>query len=764
MMILFSALSPFLLAAALPLFFKKERGWMITLLPLALTGYYVRLLADAVNGSPQTQTWQWIPQFGLNLSFRADGLSLLFALLISGVGALVALYASEYLKKRKDIGRFYFWLLIFMGAMLGVALSDNLILLFVFWELTSLSSFMLIGFEHERDSARASALQALLVTGAGGLAMLAGIVLLGGIVGGYEISALKESARLIQASPLYASALLLILLGAFSKSAQFPFHFWLPNAMEAPTPVSAYLHSATMVKAGVYLMARFNPALGGTELWTDLLGGAGAATMVVGAYLAFMQTDLKKLLAYSTVSALGILTLLIGLGSELAIQSAMTLLLAHGLYKGALFLAAGVLDHETGSRDVTQLGGLFRALPFTGAAALVAALSFAGLPPLFGFVSKELVYETGLEAGWFVVAALFFMGLSSFFVAGLVGVSPFLGKQTRTPKHPHEAPWKMWAAPALLAALSLLFGLAPQLAGEWLVAPAAYAAAGEKIKVKLALWHGINPALGLSVLTVLTGVGLYVMRTPLRETLSRVRWAWGPAKLYELFLGGMVNFAQSLTHFLQSGYLRRYILTAIAATALGGAAAFSRYRPNFTPNFAGLQFYELLPVILITVGALYAATTSSRLGAIAGLGAVGYGVALTYLFFSAPDLAMTQFAIESLTVVLFVLVFFKLPKFSELSPKAVKIRDALIAAVAGGLMTLLTLAAANEQFTAPISHAFVENALLAKGRNVVNVILVDFRGLDTMGEITVLAIAAIGVFALLKFSKSGNEKSERKKP
>lgn len=757
-MITIIILSVFGAALAVSLFFRRGHslaGWLIALLPLGITIYFASLLPRAADGNPETFSYNWAAEFGARLSFRADSLSLLFALLISGVGTLVVIYAGSYLNKNQNLGRFYAWLLVFMGATLGVALADNLLLLFVFWELTSFSSFMLIGFEHEKEKARASALQALLVTGSGGLALLAGIILLGQAGGTFELSALLTQGKAVQSSPLYLPALILVLLGAFTKSAQFPFHFWLPNAMEAPTPVSAYLHSATMVKAGIYLLARLNPVLGGTEIWVYAVGGIGLITMLVSSYLALSQTELKKLLAYSTLSALGTLTLLIGLGTPLALKAAMVLFLAHAFYKGALFLVAGILDHETGTRDVTKLGGLLRVMPVTALAAGIAALSMAGLPPLFGFIAKELIYETGLEFNGWLMAAIIVMGLSTVFVAGITGVGPFWGKLMDTPKKAREAPFSMWVGPVILAGLSLFAGLFPSVVSGLLIASAVSSVAGEAVKVKLTLWHGINPAFLWSSGTVLAGVGLYAVRNSLRNGLQKVEWKWGPAYIYTLALDGLNALARAQTRFLQSGYLRYYLIIIILSLIIGGGFTLFRFNELRLPtNVLDVRFYELALAILILGAALAAVLSPSRLGAIAALGAAGYGVALIFLLFGAPDLAMTQFAIESLTVILFVLAFYHLPKFKQLSPRSSRIRDVVIALLAGGLMTALVLFAVDIQVSQSISSYFVENSLpLAHGRNIVNVILVDFRGMDTMGEITVLGIAGIGVYALLKLRK-----------
>lgn len=738
-------------------------GWLVALLPLALTLYFAAQLPIIARGDVLTFAAPWVAELGVMFSLRADGLSVLFALLISGIGALVMIYAGGYLHGNPFLGRFYAWLLVFMASMLGVALADNLIVLFVFWELTSLSSYALIGFEHESASARTAALQAMLVTGAGGLAMLAGLLLLGQVSGSLELSALLTQGNALRASPLYPAALILILLGAFAKSAQFPFHFWLPNAMQAPTPVSAYLHSATMVKAGVYLLARLNPALGGTEWWVYTVGGIGAVTMFIGGYLALTQTDLKRLLAYSTVSALGTLTMLLGLGTPLALKAMAVFVLAHALYKGALFLIAGAVDHESGTRDVTQLGGLARAMPITASAAVLAALAMAGVPPLFGFIAKELVYEVGLESGTWLASAIITSALFTVFIASVVALGVFFGRATPTPKHAHEAPVSMWLGPVVLATLGLVIGIAPELVRALLIAPTISAISGKTFAVKLVLWHGITPAFVLSMATVAAGVGLFFARNTLRRILARVQWS-GAEKTYALVLDGVNALARGQTRVLQSGYLRVYLMTIVLTTVgLASVVLFAQPVLNqlstlrWETIWQDARFYELGLALLIVLATLAAVVSPSRLGAVAALGIVGYSIALIFLLFGAPDLAMTQFTVESLSVLLFVLVLYHLPRFTRLSTTRARVRDLFIATLAGGLMTLFVLLAVGVQFQPNISDFFIENAVpLAHGRNVVNVILVDFRELDTLGEITVLGIAGLGVYALLKLRQEPN--------
>ncbi len=770
--------SGFILASLAPALTRRLgrwAGWVLAGLPAAIALLLIVQWPVVAGGHAIVEAYPWVPELGVSLSLRLDGLGLLFALLISGIGALVAVYGGGYLKGDRDLGRFYAWLLVFMAAMLGVASADNLLALFIFWELTSLSSYMLIGFGHDRASARQAALQALLVTGGGGLALLAGLVLLGLAGGTFELSALLSQGDALRAHALYVPAVVLVLLGAFTKSAQFPFHFWLPNAMEAPTPISAYLHSATMVKAGVYLLLRLSPALGGTELWIYAVGGVGATTMLLGAVLALAQTDLKRLLAYSTVSALGMLTLLIGLGTKLALEAAVVLLAAHALYKGALFLVAGILDHETGTRDITRLGGLLRQLPITATAAGIAALSMAGVPPLFGFISKELIYEAALAggAGPALIAIVVVAGVSFAVVAALVGLAPFWGARTTDEGvvHAHEAGVSLWLGPVVLGVLSLGLGLFP-VAVNGLLGAAASAAIGAPITLKLALWHGVNPALLLSLLTLALGVALFVARAPLRAGLARLSPVLGADLGFQHALAGLNTVAKAQTGFLQNGYLRFYLLMVISATVvLVGGALVTQGGLAWPTSVLDIQVHEAALGALILGAALVAITSRSRLSAIAALGAAGFGVSLIYLWYGAPDLAMTQFLIESLTVILFVLVFYHLPHFARFSSVPARSRDIVIALAAGGLMTALVLTVLAVPLFPTISGYYGLNAYAeAHGRNVVNVILVDFRGLDTLGEVTVLAIAATGVYALLKLhprqpaTKAGAESPQTEGP
>ncbi len=732
-------------------------GWITALLPLGLLIYFASFAGSIAAGETHIVSYPWAPTLGVNLSFYLDGLSLLFALLISGLGALVLIYAGGYLAGDQQLGRFYAFLLLFMASMLGLVLADNLITLFIFWELTSISSYLLIGFKHESEASRAAALQALLVTGGGGLALLAGVLLLGIMGGSFEVSTLLTRGDVVRSHALYLPALLLVLAGAFTKSAQVPFHFWLPGAMEAPTPVSAYLHSATMVKAGIYLLARLSPILGGTDAWLVIVTTVGAATMVIGGYIALYQTDLKRILAYSTISALGTLVLLLGLGTSYAIKAAIVFLLAHALYKGALFMIAGAVDHATGTRDVERLGGLRHAMPITTLFAGLAAVSLAGFGPVLSFIGKELLLEAVLEAGqarWVLTPIAVFAGALFVAVAGIVGIRPFFGGRRSTPQAAHESPPSMWLGPAVLAIVGIVIGVAPGVATRAIITPAVGAVLGRPETVDLYLWHGFNPALALSALSVIGGVILYVGWTALRRSTSWVEvvFGWGPARWYAAALAGLDRFARVLTGILQSGYLRTYLLTIMVTTvALVGFTLVSRGALPATLAWSDIRFYEVCLAALILFAALGVVFARGRLSAVASLGAVGYGIALFYILYGAPDLAMTQVLIETLTVILFVFVFYHLAPFTRISRPAARARDATVALLMGGLMTALVLAATATPPASGLAPFFLRASKpLAHGSNVVNVILVDFRGLDTLGEITVLAVAAIGVFALLR--------------
>ena len=708
--------------------------------------------------------WEWIPQLGLNVNFFLDGLGFFFASLILGIGLLIITYARFYLAKEDPMGSFYSYLLLFQGAMVGIVLSDNILLLLIFWELTSLSSFLLIGYWKHLPEGRQGARMALTVTGAGGLSMIAGMLILGNIAGSYDLSVILQHKEAIQASPLYLPALILILGGCFTKSAQFPFHFWLPHAMAAPTPVSAYLHSATMVKAGLFLMARLWPVLAGTDEWFYLVATTGLLTMLIGAWIALFKDDLKGLLAYSTVSHLGLVTFLLGLGSPMAAVAAVFHILNHATFKAALFMNAGIIDHETGTRDIRKLGGLMALMPITGTLAMLAAASMAGLPLLNGFLSKEMMLEQAANTSWLglpwlvpvlaTLAAVFSVAYSFRYI-----VHVFFGKPAgETPRHPHDPPFGMWGPPALLVVLVVLIGLFPATIAGPLVATVAGAVIGGPLPdYYLAIWHGLTPALGMSVIAVAVGLSLLAGYIKVRQL-----WSAGPhpeAKaMFQASIAGAVRLAQKITHGLHNGSLQRHMAFAIGTAVVVGFGAFAA-----ASHAPGQR--ELLPatpvaivVWLLLVGATIAlvALHRQRLVSLIAIGVVGMVVSLTFVYLSAPDLALTQISVEVVTVILMLLALNFLPKETPVeSSTGRRLRDGLIAALAGigvgGAAWAMTTRDA-----ATLSGYYLEQSVPGGGgTNVVNVILVDFRGFDTFGEIIVLGIAALTIYALLDGATRG---------
>ena len=747
-------LSPFL---AVPLV-----GWAggkriaRSVLPALIAGllavYFTSILIIVGGSGPFSIATEWAPALNLSLSFRFDGLSALFATLITVVGTVIVVYAAKYLEHDRDAAKFNAALFAFMGSMLGLVLSDNVIALFVFWELTGFTSYLLIGFEHDRPEARRAATQALLVTGGGGLALLAAGILMLQAGGTAQLSELAARGSLV-AAPAYVGIVALVLLAAFTKSAQFPFHFWLPNAMQAPTPVSAYLHSATMVKAGVYLVARMTPILGGTMLWSSAVVIVGAVTMLLGAGRAMLETDLKRVLAYSTISALGILMLLFAIGTPAAAMAGLVFLVAHACYKGALFLVAGAVEHGTGTRDVTRLAGLRRAMPATALAAGLAAASMAGVPLFGGFIAKELLYDTvrfaALPGMWgdLLVAAAVGASMCLGAAALTAGIAPFRGRSTPTPPH-HDVPVSLWLGPLILGVAGVLLGLLPGLVSEP-IALAATVISGSRPSGSVALWHGFTITLALSALTLAGSVGLFMTR----RRLWRMTWPreLQTEQLYSASVTALDAVSSRLGPLLQSGSLRSYVLVVVVS-AVGLVAttlAMNRVLP-VVQRSTSVEFHEAALAALIVAGALSAAFAGSTMAAVLSLGVVGYGVAVMYALLGAPDLAMTQFAVETLTVVIFVLVFARMRGFGDLSSTAVRVRDALVAVAAGTLVTTLVLFIGASGTTSRLAAYFADAApRLAHGNNIVNVILVDFRGFDTMGEVTVLVTVAIGVRALL---------------
>lgn len=741
--------------------FGSRGAWGLALVP---AGIFVSLLQrwpKVMSQQNLSASVDWVPALNLTVSLQLDGLSLLFGLLVTGIGALILIYAGGYLKGDSRLGRLWMFLLLFMAAMLGLVLSESLLTLFIFWELTSITSYLLIGFNSDRPASRAAALQALLVTGGGGLVLLPGLLLLGVAGGSFEISTLVDNADAVRDHTLYGTILLLILVGAFTKSAQFPFHFWLPNAMAAPTPISAYLHSATMVKAGVYLIARLHPILSGTSLWFWLIAPVGTITMVLGAAMALRSTDLKQILAYATISVLGTLTMLLGIGTDETLTAALAVLVAHAFYKGSLFMVAGSVDHAVHQRDIRELGGLRTAMPVTFTAALLAGISMAGVLPAFGFIAKELWYESlghGADSRISFLAMSVLSNIALVASVGLVCVKPFFGKRTDVTKQAHEGGPSMWGPPAALGVAGLMLGLLPARIAE-LLSSGTHAILRRDLPVKLSLWHGVNVTLILSLLTLAGGIILYWKRHRLRvvfEAADRIPCP-GPSGVYQWLLESVKQLASWQTSKLQNGYLRFYLLVMVGLTAGSVWMALgSELRSHLQPMPTDFHVHEILLTGLILIAAVVAVRAQTWLLAVGSLGVVGYAVAGIFVLFGAPDLAMTQFVIETLTVILFVMAFSRLPDFRRLSSRSTRSRDALVAVVVGATITVLLLFAMTVRSDHPISDYYVAHSVSdAHGRNVVNVILVDFRALDTLGEITVLSIAAIGVYSLLMLRPSG---------
>ncbi|RWX76054.1 putative monovalent cation/H+ antiporter subunit A [Neorhizobium lilium] len=756
-------LLPFMGALMAPWLVSRIGGaraaWLLALFPALAFLHFCGFLPEIARGEVRTGGYAWVPSLNLSFSWFVDGLSLAFALLITGIGTLIVIYSGAYMKGHPHQGRFLSFILLFMGAMLGLVVSDSFLMLFVYWELTSIASFLLIGFDHEREAARRAALQALIVTGAGGLSLLAGLVFLWNITGVTQFSLLVHMADGLRESPFYLATLLLVLGGAFTKSAQFPFHFWLPNAMEAPTPVSAYLHSATMVKAGVYLLMRLQPVMGDTPAWEILLPFFGGITLLVGVLLGLRQTDMKLILAYSTVASLGLLVMLTGFGSSHALEAAVLYLLAHSFFKGALFMAAGAVDHEAGSRDITRLSGLRHTMPLTFAAALLAALSMGGLPLFFGFLAKEEIYAA-LAAG--NPRAVFFTALAvignalMFALAFATGLKPFIGARNRTAAPVHEAPPALLLGPLLLAFLGLACALFPGLSHTYLSSPMASAVAGQAVTIDITAIPHFRTPLALSLLTIALGVLVYWQLDRVRDVTTRALDALGegPDRGFDHFVSGLVRAAVLVTRVVQPGRLHIYVAVTfvmLALTLLVPLFAFGEL-PAMPVWPKDMLIEEAAFLVIALIGIFAVLRARNRLTAIVSLGIQGFAVAVIFLLFGAPDLSFTQFMVETLSVVILALVMTKLQlTLSDHRPMREALLDATIATACGLGFTLLLLKALQMPFDRVLTDFFnTYSKAIAHGANVVNVIIVDFRGTDTLGEIAVVMITGLAVLALIR--------------
>jgi multicomponent Na+:H+ antiporter subunit A len=729
------------------------------LLPLALFAAALGLVPGIMAGSSYRAAVAWVPALGVDLSLMIDGLSLLFVLIITGIGFFVSIYSVDYLHGHARTGRFFFFLHAFMLSMLGLVTADNAIALFVFWELTTIFSYLLIGFEHEHEKSRKSARQALLVTGAGGLALLAGFLLLQIASGTYEISQMVNAADDLQAHQLYTPILVLLLAGAFTKSAQFPFHFWLPNAMAAPSPVSAFLHSATMVKGGIYLLARFHPIMGGTAAWEAILVIVGGFTAVLGAFTALGQTDLKKILAYTTVAGLGIMTMLLGGQSTPSMTAVLTFLLVHALYKSALFLVAGIIDHQTGTREIDKLDALARSMPFTGFAAFAACLSMAGFPLFFGFIGKEIMYKGVLAEtmmpGLAASAAVLANGLMTA-VAGVFLIRPFLSDRAGIHLETKEAGIRMWSGPMILGMMTIFFGVVPEFVGRVLINPAVNAIHEPSKYVEFAIFHGINDPLALSVLTLAIGAALYVNRQRVNRVVCAVYRAVSldASQLYENMINAVAAAGKAQNRILQNGSLHRYFFIVVAAFFMVTAFSYIRGMQGFFAVSVTMPPVEQALLLLVILAAVAAVViTRSVLLAICSLGVVGAGIAIVFLTFGAPDLALTQLLVETLTVIIVSIILLRLPSLGsgDRRGRGRKFFDGVLAAATGILVTTLMLTVLSSPLDRSLTDFFEKNSYLAAhGKNIVNVILVDFRSFDTLGEIIVVAAAGIAGYALIR--------------
>lgn len=752
----------------------KILGWAAVLVSLVCLFLILSFLPRINREGPLTFHIGWIKRYGIELSFLIDGLSLLFGILISGIGLLVIVYSIWYLSDKEDKVKFYLYLFMFMGAMLGLVFSNNLIGLYTFWELTSVSSFLLIGFWYHKERSRYGAMKALIITGLGSLGMLGGFILLYTITETFDILKILTMGDVIRNSPLYAPALFLIFLGCATKSAQFPFHIWLPNAMEAPTPISAYLHSATMVKGGIFLVARLFPAFSGTPFWTYLVAGVGMATLIAGGVMAFQQTDLKALLAYSTISQLGMIMALLGFGTQQGAAAAMTHLLNHAAFKAALFMIVGIIDHECGTRDLRYLGGLRKKMPYSFAVALVGCLSMAGLPVFGGFISKEMFYESALDVPFLdsslipflsVVAGIFTAAYSFKFL-----ILPFFSPNVEPPpRSPHEASRLGIASPAILAGMVILLGIAPSLFAQSLLEPAATAVAGRPVELHLALWHGADLPLLMSLVSLVGGTLLFSrlkeMNRFSEKILRPLSW-FSPNFIYDKgFLEGVTLAAQRSFRKIQSGYLKHYLFTIVGFVTLS-TFLFSYFKGG-SLNLDRLSRTEvtwpqIATFVLLVCSTIATVLFKSRISAIISLGMTGFLVAFFYVLMGAPDLALTQYLVEAVSVILFLLVFYFVPPFfEEASIHSTKVTEITLSVAVGVTMSLYTYVMMGSHLSESIASYYLEaSEKLAGGRNVVNVVIVDFRGFDTMFEISVLSIAVLGIYAMLRLKQK--QKTERR--
>lgn len=775
-------LIPFCMVFILPPIAKisnKLTGWVTLVVPVALFVKYLTYLPKVMHGETVYLNIKWVDHLGINLAFRLDGLSMLFVLLITGIGSLVVFYSNFYmshhdksffysLPTQEKLGNYFTYLCIFMGSMLGIATSDNIVLLYIFWELTSVSSFLLIGFWYERERSRYGAQKALLITVIGGFALLVAFILMGQTAGSYSISYLLEHASLVKNSSMYPVICILIMLGAFTKSAQVPFHIWLPSAMEAPTPISCYLHSATMVKAGIFLVARLSPVLGGSPLWNGTIAIVGLTSLLFGSFMALRQTDMKALLAYSTISQLGLIISLLGIGTKEAVIAAMFHLFNHSTFKGSLFLMTGIVDHSADTRELPLLRGLGKIMPITATIACIGSLSMAGLPPFSGFLSKEMFLTAvadakveGLEfLGSFtyvLLAAAVLASLFTFVYSLTIFAKVFLGKPVKAPnEHVHEIKPGMWAPAMLLVLFNVAVAFAPKLFAEGLVSPAAEAVLAEPAEAHIAFWHGFNLPLLLTLIIFAGGAALFAYVDSFKKLISHRHLPFGAEKAYNLGIPGILHGSGVMTDWYMRGSLRNYTaMIIIAFTILAGMplTIYNLWGNLSFDNLAPVTPLELVMVVVAMSAAFFVARFKRPLYSVLALAGVGSMVSLFFVVFRAPDLALTQLLVEICSTVLLLLSIRMMPGRFDSVPPTRPVRKRLNIIVSAGFGLLVAFLSywghSNKSFD-PISWFYSEYSLSrAGGHNIVNVTLVDFRGLDTMGEITVLSIATVGVLMLI---------------
>ncbi|AOW76210.1 cation:proton antiporter [Colwellia sp. PAMC 20917] len=738
----------------------RNQSTALTLLMPIIALFMTISLAPAIfAGKVIRETISWIPLLGIDIAFRLDGLALLFVFMILGIGILVIFYARYYLSSKDSMPKLYAYLMLFMTAMLGIVMSNNIIQLWFFWELTSISSFLLISYWWHKPEARKGAIMALIVTGGGGLALLAGLLLLGNIVGSYNLDAILASREIIQAHAWYEITLILVLLGAFTKSAQFPFHFWLPHAMAAPTPVSAYLHSATMVKAGIFLLARFYPALAGTDIWFILVSLTGLTTMLLGAYIALFKHDLKGLLAYSTISHLGLITLLFGLDTKLAAVAAIFHIINHAIFKASLFMATGIIDHETGTRDMRKLNGMWRFMPYTATLAMVAAAAMAGVPLLNGFLSKEMFFAETLHQqllgsmSWLIpVLATVAGALAVAYSARFIHDVFFNGDPIDLPKQPSEPPRYMRVPIEILVALCLIVGVFPNFIIDDILKAASFAVLGGYVpEFKVALWHGFNLPLLMSAIAVIGGLFIYTQRRYLFQFQASMP-SLNAKKTFDDSIYLITKWSQRKINDIENGSLQRYLmLMFVFVLIFAGWPLFEMHQLGGQKELTPIDLHNAIGAALLMIGAISTVIWyRARVVSLLMISVVGLMVSVVFTRFSAPDLALTQLTVEVVTIVLLMLALFFLPQHSPKESSSMRVvRDLGISAALGVVVASICYALITRPFES-ISEFFLANAKTGGGgTNVVNVILVDFRGFDTLGEICVLGIAALGIYKLL---------------